>query len=488
MDVRVINAIGRQLKKFLRQFDDCFSRSEPREHLQRYVQGQLSDLERKSIEPIALAAGVPPRTLQYFLSSVHWDHDRLRDRLQWMIAREHAHPSAIGVIDETGNPKKGRHTCGVQRQWCGNIGKVDNCVVGVHLGYVVDDFQCLLDSELFLPQAWAHDPALRKETNVPDEIQFRTKPEIALEQVCRALKNGIRFSALTFDELYGRCGPFLDGLDSLGQNYVGEIPSDFTGWLREPQILHKPTPAQRRKTGRQRQYPRLSRKALPAREVRNLLVYSPIFCKQKWRRFRIKEGEKGPVVWEVKVSRFYRKQGDNGLPCHAHTLIVARNVLDVNEIKYFLANMSLDSPGVSLEWLLWVAFSRWPIERCFEIGKRELGMDHFEVRSWQGIHRHLYISQLSQLFCARVHQELREKNTEPFIPDRRASSPGRLCLDYRPMAGPFGQEGFVSESRPSDRVPSTSKPGCSKVSSQENTSTIETTRHKSQPAKILCPA
>ena len=183
MDVRVINTMGRQLKKFLRQFDDCFSRSEPRENLQRYVQGQLSDLERKSIEPIALAAGVPPRTLQYFLSSVHWDHDRLRDRLQWIVAGEQAHPNAIGVIDETGNPKKGRHTCGVQRQWCGNTGKVDNCVVGVHLGYVVDDFQCLLDSELFLPKAWAHDPDLRQETNVPDEIQFRTKPEIALEQV-----------------------------------------------------------------------------------------------------------------------------------------------------------------------------------------------------------------------------------------------------------------------------------------------------------------
>lgn len=487
MDAKVINATGRKLKKFLRLFDDCFSRSEPRENLHRYVQGQLSDLERKSIEPIALAAGVPPRTLQYFLSSVHWDHDRLRDRLQWIVANEHAHPKAIGVIDETGNPKKGRHTCGVQRQWCGNTGKVDNCVVAVHLGYVLGDFQCLLDSELFLPKQWAHDPDLRQETDVPEAIHFRTKPEMALEQVSRALRNGIRFSAFTFDALYGRCGPFLDGLDGLGQNYVGEIPSDFTGWLREPHILHRPTPAQRRKKGRKRHYPRLSRKALPASELRKLAVYSPIFCKQKWRRFRIKEGEKGPVVWEVKVSRFYRKQGDNGLPSQAHTLIVARNVLDVNEVKYFLANVSLDSPGVRLEWLLWVAFSRWPIERCFEIGKRELGMDHFEVRSWQGIHRHLYISQLSQLFCARIHRELREKNTEPFIPDRGTSSPGRLCLDYWPIAGPFGQKGSVSERCRSDRVSSTSKSGRPEVSSKEDTPAIEKAGYKRQPVKILCP-
>jgi len=452
MDVGIITGVGRELKHFLQQFDDCFSRSEPRENLQRYVQGQLSDLERKSIEPIALAAGVPPRTLQYFLSSVIWDHRRLRDRIQWIVGSDFAHPNAIGLIDETGNPKKGMYTCGVQRQWCGNTGKVDNCVVGVHLGYVLGDFQCLLDSDLYLPQEWANNIELRQKTKVPEEIQFRTKPEIALEQVGRALKNGIRFFALTFDELYGRSGPFLDGLDDLGQNYVGEIPSDFVGWLREPHILQKPTPAEKRKKGRKRQYPRLARKALPACEVRNIAVYSPIFSKQKWQRFRIKDGEKGPVVWEVKVSKFYRKQGEKGLPRQAHTLIVARNVLDTKEVKYFLTNMSLTSPGVNLQRLLWVAFSRWPIERCFEIGKRELGMDHFEVRSWQGIYRHFYVSQLSLLFCARVHHDLREKKHQLLIPDRGTSSCGRKCLDYGPMVKAFRQESTVSKSDRSDRI------------------------------------
>jgi len=487
MDVRLITGVGRELKKFLQQFDDCFSRSEPRENLQVYVQGQLSDLERKSIEPIALAAGVPPRTLQYFLSSVSWDHIRLRDRIQWIVATEHAHPNAIGVIDETGHPKKGLSTCGVQRQWCGNTGKVDNCVVGVHLGYVLGDFQCLLDSDLFLPQDWANDVALRKKTKVPEDIQFQTKPQIALEQVRRALKNGIRFWALTFDELYGRSGPFLDGLNGLGQNYVGEIPSDFVGWLREPHVLQKATPAETRKKGRKRHYPRLSRKTLPASEVRNIAVYSPVFRSQKWQRFRIKNGEKGPVVWEVKASKFYRKQGETGLPCQAHTLIVARNVLDTNEVKYFLANVSLDSPGVTLEWLLWIAFSRWPIERCFEIGKRELGMDHFEMRSWQGIYRHFYISQLSQLFCARVHHVLREKKHRKLIPDRGTSSFGRMCLDYGPMAQVFGEEGTVPESNRSDRVLSMAQSRRPKVSSQEKTSTIEKTGNKSQSVNILCP-
>ncbi len=433
MDVGTIKGIGRKLNSFLKQFDGCFSRTEPRNSLQIYVQGQLSNLERKSIEPIALAAGVPPRTLQFFLSSVPWDDQQLRDRIQQVVATEHAHPKAIGVIDESGNPKKGSHTCGVQRQWCGNVGKVDNCVVGVHLGYVVDDFQCLIDSDLFLPEKWLNNRQNREETKVPEQIVFRTKPEIALSQVARAVNHGIHFSALTFDELYGRSGPFLDGLNHLSQTYVGEIPSDFVGWLNKPPIHETPKSDKKPRKGRKRRYPRLAKKAGPACEVRNLVTYSPVFQKQKWQRFRIKDGEKGPVVWEVKVSKFYRKQGDEGLPRQAHTLIVARNVLDTKEVKYFLSNVSLDSPDVTLEWLLWVAFSRWPIERCFEIGKRELGMDHFEVRSWQAIQRHFYISQLSQLFCARIQQDLRKKNAGHLVPDCGTSTTGGFSVDYRSM-------------------------------------------------------
>ena len=444
MDVQQIKGIGRKLKTFLNEFDDCFGRSEPREHLYTYVRGQLSDLPRKSIEPMALAAGIAPRTLQGFLSYQLWDEPHLRDRLQWIVARDHAHPKAIGVIDESGNPKKGRHTACVQRQWCGNLGKRDNCVVGVHLGYVAGDFQCLLDSDLFIPQAWAQDPVRRKEVGIPDGVVFRTKPEIALEQVGRSMRNGIRVSAWTFDELYGRGREFLDGLTGLGQNFVGEIPCDFVGWLQEPRVLRHPSLPESHKGGCQRRYPRVSRKSLAAREVRHLARYSPVFRQQKWQRFRIKDGEKGPVVWEVKHATFYRKHGPDGLPGPAHTLIVARNVLDPKEIKYFLSNQGIDGQTVTLEWMLWVAFSRWPIERCFEIAKSELGMDHFEMRSWRGIHRHWYLTQVSQLFCARVHQRLREKKRSPEpLSDRRASSHGGLCLG----AGPI-----VSAVRPGRRV------------------------------------
>jgi SRSO17 transposase len=349
--------------------------------------------------------------------------------VQWIVARDHADPQALGVIDERGNPKKGQHTAGVQRQWCGNTGKTDNCVVGVHLGYVAGDFQCLLDSTLFLPKAWAEDPVRRQEVGIPEDVVFRTKPEIALAQIARAIGHGIRVQAWTFDELYGRGREFLDGLSALGQNFVGEVPCDFTGWLQEPRVLRHPGPQEKPKGGRNRRYPRLSRQALPAGEVRNLVTYSPVFRQQQWQRFRIKDGEIGPIVWEVKHATFYRRHGSDGLPGPAHTLIVARNVLDPEEIKYFLSNLVIDGQTVTLAGRLWVAFSRWPIERCFEIAKSELGMDHFEMRSWRGIHRHLYLTQVSQLFCARVHQHLREKKHAPEpVPDGRTSSPGGVCL------------------------------------------------------------
>jgi len=333
----------------------------------------------------------------------------------------------LGIIDESGNPKKGPHTAGVQRQWCGNTGKRDNCVVGVHLGYVAGDFQCLLDSDLYLPQDWVQDPVRRQEAGIPEEVVFRTKPALALEQIGRAVRNGIRVSAWTFDEFYGRGREFLDGLQELGQNFVGEIPCDFTGWLQEPRVLLHPGPRKRHQGGSPRRYRRLSRKSLPACAVRHLVTYSPVFRRQKWQPLRIKDGEKGPLVWEVKHARFYRRQGSDGLPGPAHTLLVARNVLDPEEIKYFLSNLSIDGQTVTLEWLLWVAFSRWPMERCFEIAKSELGMDHFEMRSWRGIHRHWYLTQVSQLFCARVQQQQREKkrSREP-VPDGRTSPPGGL--------------------------------------------------------------
>ena len=484
MDVKRIKNMGKELMTFLAEFDDCFVRSESRERLRNYIGGQVSDLPRKSIEPIALAAGIPPRTLQCFLATAQWDEHRMRDRIQWIVARDHAHPQAVGVVDGTGNPKKGTHTAGVQRQWCGNTGKIDNCVVSSHISYTAGDFQCLLDSDLYIPKSWADDPARRKEAGIPDEVVYRKKTIIALEQIHRAMGNGIRVAGWTFDEEYGRDGEFLDGLDTLGQSYIGEVPSNFTGWVHEPRILHSPKPQEACKRGRKRRYPQLARKALPASKVKNLLIYSRQFQKQKWKRFKIKDGEKGPVVWEVKHAPFYRKHGPTGLPGPSHTLIVARNVLNHDEIKYFVSNMTVGA-GVSLEWMLWVAFSRWPIERCFELAKRNLGMDHFETRSWRGIHRHLYISQLSLLFCGRVHQHIREKNAGGFVPDSGAGSPSRLRLGRRTSFTAAGTSDNIPTSRRANCLLSETQSTSPHLSYETNPSTHARNRHRSRSIELM---
>jgi SRSO17 transposase len=457
MDVQGIRNIGSKLKTFLKQFDDCFYRSQPKAHLFSYVRGQMSGLQRKSAEPIALQAKTPPRTLQRFLSSVQWDHQRMRDRIQWFVAREHAHPKAIGTVDETGHPKQGRHTAAVQRQYCGATGKIDNCVMSVHIGYTEDDFQCLLDSDVYLPQQWADDMPRRRAAGIPDDVDYRKKTKIALDQISRALSNGIRVAAWTFDEWYGRDGDFLDGLESLGQNYVAEVPVDFTGWLYEPDILLCPTPQDRHKRGRKKHFPRLAAKALPASEVRNLLTYSRVFQKQSWKKFHIKDGENGPSVWEVKHSRFYRKQGQDGLPGKTHYLIIARNVLNRDEIKYFVSNMVPGKNGITLKWLLWVAFSRWPIEKCFRQSKDELGMDHFETRSWDGIHRHLYISHLSLLFCANTHRQLREKNDRKSLPDRGNGTLLRFDMGVGSKPAILGEVSTLPRGCGLDSVPSFQK-------------------------------
>jgi SRSO17 transposase len=324
-----------------------------------------------------------------------------------------------------------------------------------------------------MPQSWAQDMKRRKEVGIPKDVVYRKKSDIALAQIARALTNGIRVSAWTFDEWYGRDRKFLDGLQNLGQNYVAEVPADFTGWVHEPLILLRPRTERSHKKGRKRHFPRLSAKALPPSEVRNLFVYSRKFQKQRWKKFYVKEGEKGPVVWEVKWAKFYRQQGEDSLPGSAHCLIVARNLLKQDEVKYFLCNMLPGSNGITLEKLLRIAFSRWPIERCFELAKDEIGMDHFEIRSWRGIHRHLYISQLSQLFCSRIHQDLREKNSGHVLPDGRTGSLCGIRMGRRSELSCVGSEAGVYSSCRDNSISSETQSASQRTSYSAEASAIE---------------
>jgi len=399
MDVAQLRHLKPELDKYLRLFDDCFARSDTRAHLPVYVGGQLSNLPRKSVEPIAVEGDVAPRTLQEFLSQHRWPEDKLRDRLQQLVRDEHSVPHTIGIIDETSYVKKGDKTPGVKRQWCGAAGKPENCMVTVHLGYACDDFHCLLDGELYLPEDWANDPERREKAGIPEEMSYRPKWQIALELYDRAVGNGLHLDWMTFDEWYGGKPEFLRSLSARGQRFVGEVPRSVVGWLKPPRVITRPF--RRPGGGRGRKVPRLPSGSTPARRVDELLEQGEL-RDQQWQRWRVKDGEKGPMIWEVKHCRFTPK-GKDGMPGEPMHLIVARDVLDPEEIKFFVSNAP---PETSIQQLLLVGFSRWRVERCFEDHKGEIGLDHYEGRLYLGLKRHLLISAVSYLFLARTRQRL----------------------------------------------------------------------------------
>jgi SRSO17 transposase len=406
MDAEQVRQLKPKLKGYLKRFDDCFSRGESREHFVTYVEGQLSDLPEKSCEPIAVAAGVPPRCLQEFLGAYQWDEDRARDRLQEMVMREDAGPNSIGIIDETSDVKRGDKTPGTQRQWCGTRGKKENCIVTVHLAYAAGDFHCLVDGDLFLPESWSEDRDRCREAGIPDDVVYRPKWKIALELYDRACGNGMVFDWVTCDEGYGAKPEFLRELTSRGQRFVAEVPTTFTGWIRAPRVTERPF---RRGRGRGRKTPRLVSGGAKAIGVEKMLKHSPALRDQPWVRYRIRDGEKGPMVWEVKHTMITVKD-EKGLPGMRWHLIVARNVLKPDEIKFFVSNAAEDTP---IETLLLVGFSRWRVERCFEDQKQEVGLDQWEGRRWLGLKRHLILTSVSYLFLARVRRDLRGEKSGP---------------------------------------------------------------------------
>lgn len=378
MTVQQVRALGPVLGAYLDAFADCFGDGNTRYHLKEYVSGQLSDLPRKSVEPIAHLLDLPPRTLQEFLSLSHWDEARLRDRLQQIVQRDHGEAEMIAIVDESGCPKKGKKTACVQRQYCGATGKMDNCVMTVQLCCCSFDgqFRAILDSDLYLPEeGW--DPRRRREAGIPDALGYRPKYQIALEQLAHAAENGVQLAWVVADEWYGQKPAFIAALEQLGLRFVLQIPRNLLGWL----------------TAR-----------AEYAEVQHLVRYSRAMRQQPWRRYHIKDSSAGALVWEVKAAAFWMpREAEAAGP---YWLVAARDVLEPETIRYFLSNAS---GGVPLEVILHVGFSRWAVEQSLEEEKGELGLDQFEVRKYGAVLRHLRLTQLSHLFLSRQRQRLRGK-------------------------------------------------------------------------------
>ena len=400
-----IAGLGPAFTGYLSGFRKCFPRLPTFKHLGTYCRGLLSDLPRKSVEPMALAAGAAVRTLQEFLTHHAWDQDTLLQRLQRRIVTEHLPApgdksaydlDVIGLIDETSVPKKGDKTPGVQRQYCGASGKIDNCIVTVHLAVKYGGFLAMLDSDLFLPEkSWDMDRRRCEDAHVPEDITYRSKWLIAIEQIDRAIANGVRFDWLTFDEWYGGKPEFLFLLEEMGQNYVCEVPSNFMCWPTLPKYNSLQAP-------------------FAAKRVDHAATHGKPFYRQAWQTVQLARQTLSPQTWKIKAAQVHLQR--DGKPTdRTYWLIVARNV-ETGEVKYFVSNAP---PQTALEKLLRVAFSRWNIEHAFRIVKTEIGFGHFEGRSWKGLLRHMILCQVVMLFVAEQTTRLRgEKSGDHAGADR----------------------------------------------------------------------
>jgi len=396
---------------YLLQFFPCCAYPQTFHLLEVYCRGLLSDLPRKSAEPIALAAGTAVRTLQEFLKDHIWHYRLARDTLIEHVASTLPQVigddlGTVGLIDETSIAKKGTKTPGVQRQWCGERGKKENCIVTVHLGVAKGRYKTLIDAELFLPESWDQDRARCREAGIPETLAYRPKWQIACRQVLRARALGIALDWLTFDEHYGSKPGFLRDLDEQEVPYVGEVPKSFSCFTSDP----------------------------PAGEsghwAYDLVRHSPAFYRQPWQTFALARQTVGEQSWQAKSAPVWVKCDGVAL-AEPHWLIWARNERTAEE-KYFICG---GAAGASLGLRLRVGFSRWNVEHCLRVSKSELGFRHFEGRSYVGLLRHLILCLVTLTFAAGRAADLRgEKSGGDDGAGVRGAELGRRGVAGRPAA------------------------------------------------------
>jgi len=392
-----LRAAASRLEKLHRRFASCFGRAEKRQHALGYLRGLILGEGRKSAEPMALVFGgsTPDApeirqchvlAWQRFLTVAHWEANNVQREIQAVFNEEFVPTGkkwsigTVGIIDESSFVKKGTESVGVQRQWCGRMGKKENCQVGVFLVGATPAGTVLLDHQLFLPEhSWADNPERREKTRVPAEIRFLTKPQIAVELWQRSL---VRFDWIVADSEYGRNGDLLDALEAEHQQYVLEVPADTTVWIEEPS---RQTPDEN------------------VRQVRDLAAALP---KSAWRLLRLREGTKGPLVFAFARLRAWAvRHRHSGPPIW----VLFRRSVDGKELQYYVSNANEKTP---LEPMAQVSGCRWRVEELLEDGKMYLGMADYEARSWTSWHHHMSLVALAHLFVVQTRRDAKSK-----IPD-----------------------------------------------------------------------
>ena len=383
-----LDGLGAALEEFLQPYLFCCGYTQTFGHLHTYCRGLLSDLKRKSVEPMAQAAGCAVRTLQEFLRDHQWQHTQVRGQLQQHVADALADLpddglGNVGLIDETSALKSGAKTPGVQRQYLGCVGKIDNGIVTVHLGVCKGRYKTLIDAELFLPEDWAKDRERCRAAGIPDDLAYRPKSTIALEELDRARANPVPLDWITFDEGYGKAPEFIGGLDGRHLRFVGEVPKSLS-CLGINGSGHRPAAE------------------VKGRRADDVVRQSPAFRRQPWVKVKLSRQTERTQVWEVKAARVWQRQ-DQEWSTQTYGLIWARNVA-TGEEKYFLSNAPA---AAELQTLVRVAFRRWNVEHTFRVGKSELGFTHYEGRNYIGLMRHQTLCLLMLTFVAGHTERLR---------------------------------------------------------------------------------
>jgi SRSO17 transposase len=390
---RDVEALVADLAAYTDHFLSAFTRKDQAPWAHRYLQGLLSDHPRKSIEPIALAHGFPIRSMQAFISESSWPTQPLLHRHQQLVAQTLGEDDAVILVDESGMPKQGQHSAAVAPQYCGALGKIANCQVGVYLGYASRLGYTLLSGQLFVPECWFADDhaTLRDDVGIPAELTFKTKPQLALELVQDLLKRKVVPARwLAADALYGDSPAFRDAIADLQLWYFTEVARSTLIWRRHPAVIVPAWSGKGRKPTRQR----LKTPTNQPYRVDELLWRLP---KSAWVRGTVKEGSKGPIVCDFAFVRI--SEARQGLPGPRLWLVIRRNLADPSEVKFYLSNAPEE---IEVLELVRMCGMRWPVELSFEEGKEELGMDQYEVRSWLGWHHHMLLVMLAHHFLVWV--------------------------------------------------------------------------------------
>lgn len=448
-----------ELEAYLEPLARLFRRSQSRQSLERYVTGLLTDLGRKNCDTIAAAvAGTSTERLQHLLTDAGWEALTLdRVRVEQLVQKSPR--GGILVLDDTGVPKKGKSSVGVARQYSGTLGKIGNCQVVVSAEYVADEpcsstpLHWPVSAQLYLPQEWAEDPQRRQRAQIPEGEDFKTKPDLALDLVDRSSVWEVPFRFVVADPGYGSNPSFLQGLEERQLHYVCGVEKSFGVRLpAEIQAAERATP----------EYSGMGRppspRPAPLYPVKELIRTMP---EDAWRRVQWREGTKGALVKQFVAQRVHRATGNpaSGRRLGHHRvktgpqgwLLVERPLPEEEgEVKFYYSNLPANVP---LERLVQLAHSRWTIEQFYEDAKGECGLDDYQGRLWEGIHRHLALTMLAYSFLVQQRMNAVEEGEGDFSP---LSTPQSTSSTPKSAGvAPSGPGPMVHRHRPDQALPTT---------------------------------